>query len=901
MPPLLRTLLAAALLLSLGCGGGGYSPRTSYQIAQRLIEEPPARVFHLSSLERIEQVRSWDFAKDREWTAPLTDVSDRFVTAGRTLTASKNYQSLERRVDLRASEFATFELVTGRTKGASFTLHWARDGEGFAQPRSLRVPASEIPRQRRQVVFFDLREHPLWEGRIRRLRIGIGAPAQRNVLLRHLKATTASTDPELLAATLSRPWQLDLEGDTRASWLTVPDIPVQRPVAALPRGARLRFAWSVPREYPETCRIDLTWHPEGEPARRLFEHQLEASEAGRWNRAEIDLAPEAGRAGKLAFTVTGASPERVRSAGLAAWASPEILRPLAGDRPPNVVLISIDTLRADRLSSYGYRLPTTPRLDAWAERAATLFENTIASAPWTLPGHASMFTGVNALHHGANHDAPLAGRYETLAESLRSAGYRTRAVTAAGFLVPQYGTAQGFDRFDYYRAPQQEVTPELEVNLGRAYAALDEMATEPFFLFFHTYETHAPYRPRQPWFQQLHGYPPPGTARPEFGVPEAEEGFVDRRVPGRPLDESATDDRPFGADRLRTDGGEDLARISSDLYDSSVAYMDHYIGEFIERIEALGPALIVLTSDHGEMLGEHGLAGHAYLYDENLKVPLIIAAPSGVGAGQKIAAQARSVDLAPTVLDLLGLPRPAGLDGRSLAPSMRGDRPAGPEPKAWSYAANTNRGLSFRLRNRLKVIYDNSVWPPVAGAARAYDLRQDPSEDSPTPPPAEALEELRTTFSELPGFWLTLNNPTAAPLHLRLEGSMITTSSLKSVALNGAELRLTEPEAANILLPAGGRSRLRMEVVPQGTLRVTTLTGGPKREARIHPRNLGSSNTLTWAWQRELWRPLDPGEKAAGVPTMQAEWVGEESAPDRTISDQDAELRENLRALGYID
>ncbi|MEM7480945.1 MAG: sulfatase [Acidobacteriota bacterium] len=900
-----KHLLAAGLLLSIACTGSEPRPAAAdlgmpedrMPIVERLIETPPPLPFHPRSLYRTEGERRWDFSAEPDspgsrWKAPLSDLEDRRIAAGRQVRASREYQTIERAVHFDSSRFDAFELSTGRTKGAAFTLQWAGLGERFSSERSLRVASGDIERHQFQSAIFDLRGHPAWRGRIRKLRIAIGAPAQQRILLRELVANRATTDPEALASALGRPWLVDLAGDVRSAWLAVPDLPIERSVAALPPGARLRGSWSIPQGYPPGTLVEISWQPEGGPSEVLSEHPLGEGETDSWQPFEIDLDRWQGKGGKVSFRLTGAPRDVVDAAGPAAWGSPEIWTAEAPRRPPNVVLISIDTLRADRLSTYGYRLPTSPRLDAWAARSGVVFEYAIAQAPWTLPSHSSMLTGLDPFRHGTNHDAPLAAGIETLAEALRRGGYRTRAVTAGRFLTPQYGTAQGFDRFQYFAPDSPEQRPlELETNLERAVDALDEMAGEPFFLFFHTYETHAPYRPRQPWFERLHGQPPP---RPdELRPPDNDDD----------PDPAARRDQPFGVPRLRQQGGEEVTAAASDLYDAGIAYMDNLVGQLLDRVDDLGPTVVVFTSDHGELFGEHGLAGHDSLYEENLRVPLIIAAPDGLGAGDRVVDQVRSVDIVATILDLVGIRPSQDLDGRTLRPYLEGRRPAD-SPRAWAYASRTNRGFGFRQRNRLKVIYDNSVWSPTAGKAKAFDLRKDPREEHPLPAPPEALELMRQRFEALPGLWLTLENPTQRIFTLDIQGPLVTPASFKSVALGNANMSQPEAERARIALPGSGRTVLRVEVVPQGEMIVRALVDGkppaadrPGASFRLNPSAIDAA---TWTWLEDRWQAVDATEPANG-PTFRAEWVGERRQADRAVSQEDEALREELRALGYID
>ncbi|MEM7050615.1 MAG: sulfatase-like hydrolase/transferase [Acidobacteriota bacterium] len=872
-------LLAVACSGLAGCAGP-VAPRDGQrQLHQRLIPTAPDQRFDGSALIELAAVESWNLT---DWTADGADLEDRQGTGGRFLRSSRQYQTLSQPVTLDAAEVDAFELLLGRTKGASFSLHWHGPNQTFDRRRRVRVAADDFARGAVGRVLFDLRRHPHWQGPITALRIAIGAPAEQRIQLRRLQASRGNLAADRLTAALTGPWIVEMGRDARSAWLVAPGLDVTRSLE-LPPDARLEAAWALPEGYPSGSRVQLVWEAAGRSPAVLLDHAVAADEHGRWHPIEADLGDAAGQRGELTFRIIGPTPDGTL---LGAFGHPEITVPRTSPKPPDVVLLSLDTLRADRLSAYGYRLPTSPKIDAWAARRALVFEQAFSAAPWTLPAHASMFTGLDAHRHGVNHDAPLPPPMTTLAEHLRRAGYRTRAVTGGSFLLPAYGMAQGFDRFVHHpsRSPEEKAV-ELERGLDVALEMLREAPGQPLFLLLHTYETHAPYRPRQPFFEALHGYPPPDTPGvPRLFRPAAESGFVDRRVPDIPQ-----------APQL--DAAE-KARLSSDLYDSGVAHLDHQLGRLLEALEKRDRPLLVLTSDHGELLGEHGLAGHAYLYDENLRIPLIIATPDGQGAGGRVAEQVRSIDLLPTMLDLLGLPPAPDIDGVSLAAFFAGERPSDLPDTAWSYAARTNRGFSLRLRNRLKVVLDNSVWEPVAGRVRAFDLRHDPSESHPTAPPEQAVQRLRQTFEDLPGLWIELENFSDRPLDGELEGPLVSAPALKSASLGDSRWSLPDRDQAVFHLPAGGRARVRAEVVPNGKLTISArLDEDSVWQVTLDRTALEQDHQWWLAGGRWTTEPTTGSVQAR----IGLSWSGPQRAADRAVSTEDEDLRQQLRALGYID
>jgi len=339
--------------------------------------------------------------------------------------------------------------------------------------------------------------------------------------------------------------------------------------------------------------------------------------------------------------------------------------PGSTSRRPDLILISLDTLRADRLGAYGYARDTSPALDALAAQG-TLFEHAVAESSWTLPSHATLLTGLYPSTHGVvQPQLRLADDLPTLAQLLRSAGYRTIGLTDGIYLTEQHGFARGFERFD---AREKGLSSSLELA-REAIAELPDDA--PFFLFVHTYDIHCPYAPA-PAFEKT------------FESPGA-----------RPIETMGRCGNPhFNRYYLRE--GEVL--YLSDRYDDSIRQADAALADFfgwLERRGLLERSLIVVTSDHGEEFYEHGRIGHERtLHREALMVPLILRLPGA--APRRVSEPVGLVDLAPTLLDLLELPVPAAMEGRSLAGLVRGDAPEA--------SAATARVSELDYRTRLRSV-----------------------------------------------------------------------------------------------------------------------------------------------------------------------------------------------------
>jgi len=380
--------------------------------------------------------------------------------------------------------------------------------------------------------------------------------------------------------------------------------------------------------------------------------------------------------------------------------------------PPNVVLVSIDTLRADALSAYG-GVPT-PTIDRLASEGV-LFEAAFAPTPATAPSHATLFTGQDPLRHGLLRNGdPLPEAATTLAEAFRAAGYRTAAFVSSYVLDPRFGWAQGFDHYDA-ELPEQSATLKKSPYpgafwAGQHFAGFDRRATattlaasrwlesapEPFFLFVHYFDPHAPYAPPEIYAQRL--------ASRSFSL-------ENRSVVG-----------------LTPAQLENQIR----LYHGEVLYVDESLGALLEAIGARRSrrsTLTVLVGDHGEGLGQHGWLEHAlYLYDEQIHVPLVVHWPGRLAAGRRVRAQVGLVDVAPTIAELAGLPPLPAVDGHSLAAVARGA--AEPPARALfglralvSEATGWDHGIKSSVRTpRWKYIR-----APESGD-ELFDLAADPGE-----------------------------------------------------------------------------------------------------------------------------------------------------------------------------
>ncbi len=376
----------------------------------------------------------------------------------------------------------------------------------------------------------------------------------------------------------------------------------------------------------------------------------------------------------------------------------------AAEPPRNLVLISLDTLRPDFLGAYGYERPTSPTLDALA-REGVVFEVAVSPAPWTLPAHASLLTGLYPSRHGTKgEDQGLAPGVGTLAQWLAEAGFETAAFVNSHYLSDRYGLERGFATFRYAR--EFGTAPGPSPIGDWAVSWLGAEPSDPFFLFLHFYDTHRDYEPL-PRFERL-------FARPYEGSITGSRREIVR----------------FRKGRLEVDEAD--ARRLADLYAAEIRQLDETLDRVFSTLEqgpAGGRTLVVVTSDHGEEFLEHGALGHGRThYDEVLRVPLLLRGP-GLPRGRRVTEPVSLVDLAPTLLAQLGVPAPAGLDGVDLSPLWRARAPEALADRALFAEADRRDGRRDLLRSvrrgRFKLILERE-----SGRASLYDLEADPGETS---------------------------------------------------------------------------------------------------------------------------------------------------------------------------
>jgi arylsulfatase A-like enzyme len=654
---------------------------------------------------------------------------------------------------------------------------------------------------------------------------------------------------------------------------------------------RLRFALDVPRRarLQLACAIDPRFH--GRPG---VEFVAKVRRGGRedvvwtqlldpisrpehrlWVTADVDLARHAGRGRELVLETHGY--EQDGEAERAWWGAPAVTVERAA---PLAVVYLVDTLRADHTGVYGYSRPTTPELDAFA-RDAVVFDAAVAHASWTKPSVASILTSrLPAQHRAVQLRDPLDASNVTIAERLRQRGWSTGAAIANSVV---YGAESTFDRgFEVFAGlhgeddrPSKLVGADVVVDAALAF--LRSRRGLPTFLYVHTMDPHVPYEPPPPFDRMFEPFP----------------------TPEHPARDPRTDYKePLDRERM-------VAQ-----YDGDVAFGDREFGRFVRELKAAGlyeDALVVFLSDHGEEFLDHGRWLHGRsLFDELIRVPLVVKLPGNRGAGTRVAGQVQGVDVVPTVLEAAGVPLPPDLGGLPLQRMLAGGaspRPAVAEISHRGFVAHGVRTDGDKYIRRFSPDDDELY----------FDLRQDPKEQASLASErvgrVRALQEQAEAAMAASPFRYTVQVAGSGRFDLRLAAR----GWLEAIETTGLG-----PEERWSL---GGNGRwLDIRVVPRP---------GAPREVTFAVRPVGAPVTL--AGSRD-GRPLRAAEVAVGEGSLRPDAfpfqlpdIESETEADRglnlfaaprdsargvrvwlsmptghSLEELDPEARERLRALGYV-
>lgn len=902
------TITALLVAGSTGCG----APVPKHDLVQRWISEAPADELLVSQLEGIDCVVESRFeAGQLPADLAIVDASPLLAAGGRGLTLRGGEKPPLLRFGRRFApgEIDAVRLSISGVRRGNVRLRWftadAREPLG-----TLEMTKAQGGGSLHSQFFFDLASRLPADGPIE-LEIEPTSAAGELVTLNDLCVGRARLDSDRLAVASRVAWKATLADEAR-------DVLVQPPGGAvvrsfvLSRPAVLAVGFGRLSGSSAAVRLKVSATGAGTAPRVLLDRRLDAGElATGWHDFDIDLAALAANAaaGDVELRLEATPDPAGDPSFVAAWSAPRVV--VSGKRSPrpNIVLISLDTLRADHLSLYGYGRETSPQLDAWVrERRGTVFRQVAAPSGWTLPSHFSLFTGLEAFRHPANYNTVAldTSAFSFLAERLLAAGYRTQAFTGGGFVHPIYGLSKGFESFVYW-ASKERRSDELESNLRLAGKWLDRIETaagsggvagDPFLLFLHTYEIHTPYTARQPYFGNFSRLPADLIVDFESDGDLLQRGFlgtshsVIRRAPGAP------------GERLP----EALAALPTDLYDSSIAYVDASLQPFLRRLSQPPfdrDTIIVLFSDHGETLGENGRAGHANLELNNLLVPLVVVRP-GERMAREIPSQVRLIDLFPTLLELAGLDVPEGIDGQSLLGLLAGGEEAAGRP-ALAYAPSTNYGVSLLAPGGLKLEWRNSLWKPIAGDLhwfRRDGLRETPLAAAPATPEADRMvRQIQQAYAHgSNGLRFELENLSPRALRVGVTSDLIDPSTVKSPRVDGARLDWRYIGYLEAELAARATLALQFERPQRRDVELELRVEDASCAAATVTASIALGfEQLRQPLRRQLELPVCPGAPGgapAALLRLEVGWQG--PLPSKEGMRTDEALREDLAALGYI-
>ncbi len=441
------------------------------------------------------------------------------------------------------------------------------------------------------------------------------------------------------------------------------------------------------------------------------------------NHQKINLSSYAGQTIQLTFqteSTSALSNDNGQIPAYAFWLNPLVYSP--APEGLNIILVSLDTLRADHLSSYGYHRNTSPHLDQLAQDGV-LFEHVYAQSPWTLPSHMSMLFSLNtAAHQVYMYNQSIDKSIPSLGSYLKGKGYLTTAFTGGGYMSSIYGFPKGFDRYDEpaEKQPDDYRAREAEYLFHTASDWLTRNQDKKFFLFLHTFQIHGPYECPPPW----------------------NKSFL---ADGHKWDQINLKDKLETAGTAHSLSPKEIENIIA-LYDAEILYTDEIlIKPLIRHLKELGiydRTVLIFTSDHGEEFYEHSGWLHGdTLYNEQIKVPLVIKLPQSQSAGTRIPAKVRLIDIMPTILDLAGI-KPAHIDGKSLLSLVSG-KESQDRIFISDLASRTQPGLiplkMATNRDDLKFIFTRA--DSGIKSIETYNLNNDPEEKRNLFPKARTLRD----------------------------------------------------------------------------------------------------------------------------------------------------------------
>lgn len=791
---------------------------------------------------------------------------------------------------LNAARYNVFEVHMKLPKGGQCSLSWGGslsplDPKGKKNPRAM---ASVFPGEEFQKYTITLGndDNAAWAGEIDRIYF-VPVDVRSEAVLASMR---------FLYEAPARPMRMTL-GEvtmeaycgTQAPWrLRVPPRGVFETHLGMHGQSWQHQPWGTARfvlslETPKGARFPLL-------DRKISPGQNPRDRA--WTPVRIPLHEYAGKEVTLHLEI---DPCTIPFGDYAFWGNPVVFSEAPDPSAVPIVLISCDTLRADRLSCYGYFRETSPNLDRWAQDEAVIFLNAITPETYTLPSHMSMLTGLFPNRHKVTPYTNLAESEITLPQWLRQQGYISAGFASHNWwLKPWRGFAQGFDLYNVSDNSFRHI-----YDTGSLVAQwLDEHRTARRFLFFHNYDLHSKLNDHN---------------EPKYRLPY-DPGDDEFRVFSHEFNTSTafknTEKNQFQGHALITAYNDEVISFTDDehallnaLYDDCVRMVDNEIGELFSRLRRQGlydNALIIVTADHGEGLNERNYYGHNTVFDEECRVPLIIRFPKGEAAGTRYEGQVQLVDLFATVQHVLGATDDLETDGQSLLAMIRGE--LGPRQKAY-----IQRGRYSAVRENVRKLVSERKAPEHLW--RYYDLGLDPGEtnDIATANPI-AWEDLRKehdTFFETQseGWFLRFNDP-----------SRQWTGQIQVFSDDPMVPYFTDGDGLRSPIKTEEENKFQFDVnCAKGSVTVRIYTASAR--SRIHvlftsPRSFQThiddkttppKQTFEMLLDPEarLW-PSEPPVNMPDRPAM-ALWYRPPDAHRGAAQQPDEETKEQLEALGYLE
>ena len=565
-------------------------------------------------------------------------------------------------------------------------------------------------------------------------------PRHYDFLANFSAAIVQAPDPTYIRA---GEW-IPVDGESRPCLFEHPDSTVAFPNVQVYEHGRLEFAIGIHEQAWDQTGDGVTFLveavDEAGQSHHLYERHLDPyhrPEDRDWFAEQVDMSALAGQQLQIVFrTASGGDPQN----DWAAWSSPYLTswERIEGDVfvQPNILFITLDTVRADHLSAYGYERQTSPTLDRLAAEG-TRFARAYSHIDLTNPSHLTMLSGLYPRSHGILDNVSVVPlELRTVSERLQEAGYHTVGIVSAYHLGPGWNMDQGFA--DYYPPTELRRPAVTTTDLALEWL-IEHPQAEPFFMWVHYFDPHAPYLPPAP-YDAL--YDP---AQDPVQIPMSQVSL--------PAD--------WGERYGDWPAAADVATVVAQ-YDGAIAYNDAQLARLLAYLEETGLAdrtVIIVTADHGEGLGEHGVAfDHYGLHEEVVHIPLIVRVPGHLPSGV-VQEPIGHINLTPTFLDLAGLPVPKELPGTSLVPVLEGRRWNGSEEIVMQQQEDMAAAVRTVDWGLILHLQDQDYWPlyPLhAGDLELYNQQADPGQEQnlwPNPPPAaqqaqQALARLLVRWEE---------------------------------------------------------------------------------------------------------------------------------------------------------